>query len=435
MQSKLTLPVVLLSFVAVAVFAVNWVLDRQRVYDLTIATASKEGEYYAFGQALANAVSRHHPNIRLTVRETEGSLQNIALLNQNQAQLAIVQSDTPIQTPVQAVAYLFPEAFHLIAATNSGIQHVADLRGKRVALLPEGSGSYRLFWAISPHYGLTKTNFESIVLPADQAYEALRQGRVDALFRVIAAGNPSVGQLLETVPARLVSIDQAAALQLSLPYLEPAQIAKGTYNGSAPIPPADLPVVAVRAVLVSRTGVNADVIQAVTQTLFEFRNEIVAQYPRAATVRLPESGENLGLPLHPGAKAYYNNDQPSFFVAYAESLGLLLSIGALLTSSFWQLRSRVLMRQKNRADRYNIKILELIAQVETAQSLEQLEQIRQQLFEIFSNVVVDLDTDRITPESFQSFIFPCEVAISAIRHREIKLLNLSETLTSKNPLR
>ena len=37
--------------------------------------------------------------------------------------------------------------------------------------------------------------------------------------------------------------------------------------------------------------------------------------------------------------------------------------------------------------------------------------------------MVDLDEDRISPESFQSFTFPWEVAITTIRHREMVLLN------------
>jgi uncharacterized protein len=56
--------------------------------------------------------------------------------------------------------------------------------------------------------------------------------------------------------------------------------------------------------------------------------------------------------------------------------------------------------------------------------LEQLQSVRDKLFEILRKVVVDLDKDRISPESFRSFTFPWEVAINTLRHREIVLLNL-----------
>jgi hypothetical protein len=141
-------------------------------------------------------------------------------------------------------------------------------------------------------------------------------------------------------------------------------------------------------------------------------------------IRPLESGEQLSLPLHPGAKAYYNQDKPNFVVQYAEPIGLLLSVSTLCISGLWQLRLWLQGRQKNRADMYNLEILALIDQVHVIDNLEQLEAIRHHLFEIFHKVVVDLDKDLISPESFQSFTFPWEVAVTTIRHRETILMNL-----------
>ncbi|XQQ07178.1 MAG: TAXI family TRAP transporter solute-binding subunit [Leptolyngbya sp. IPPAS B-1204] len=426
MQPKFTLPFVLLSVLAAIGFTVQWVHSQNRVHQLVIATGSKEGEYYAFAEALATVVSRHHPKIKITVKETAGAQENLELLDQKAAQLAIVQSDTPSRPTARAVAYLFPEVFHLVARANSQIQSVQDLRGKRVALMPQGSGSYNLFWLLSQHYGLgsqSQPGFTPLPLPPQQAYAALQQGDVDALFRVMALGNPAMSELLKTSRSQLVAIDQVDSLRLSLPYLEASTIPKGTYDGAGPIPPETLPVVGVRAVLITREDANTEVIQEITRTLFDFRNEIVAIYPRAATMRLPESGENLGLPLHPGAQAFYDKDRPIFLVEYAEPIGLMFSVGVLAVSGLWQLRLWLQGRQKNRADLYNQKILALIEQMQQTEDLDELEAIRTQLFEILRRVVIDLDIDKISPESFQSFVFPWEVAMTTLRHREMIVMN------------
>lgn len=52
-----------------------------------------------------------------------------------------------------------------------------------------------------------------------------------------------------------------------------------------------------------------------------------------------------------------------------------------------------------------------------------MEKLRQELFKIFREVVEDLDEDRISPESFQSFAFSWQVAINTIHHQEIVALN------------
>jgi TRAP transporter TAXI family solute receptor len=168
MQSKFAIPVIAVSIVTAVIFGFQWVRGQQQVTELVIATGGKDGEYYAFAQAFATVVNRHQPKIRIAVLATEGSRQNLSLLDQRQVQLAIVQSDTTIQNSVQAVASLFPEVFHLIAQPNSGIRQVGDLHGKRVALMPKGSGSYNLFWSLSRHYGLTEADFAPVSLPPDR---------------------------------------------------------------------------------------------------------------------------------------------------------------------------------------------------------------------------------------------------------------------------
>lgn len=431
MQPKLIFPLVLVSLLAGLGVAAQWMRMQNQTVELTIATGSQDGEYYAFAEALAAVVAQHHPEIKISVLATEGSAANMNLIGNNQVQLAIVQSDTTATPSARAVAYLFPEVFHLVARSNSGIQSVAQLRGKRVALMPEGSGSYKLFWSLSGHYNLTQTDFTPLPMPPDQAYTALRQGQVDALFRVLALGNKSMGALLQESRSQLVPIDQIESLQLSLPYLEATEIPKGTYDGGLPIPAADVPVVGVRAILIANERVNPDVVQEITRTLFEFRSEVVSRYPRAALMRLPDAGQNLGLPLHAGAKAYYDRERPVFLVEYADSIALFLSIVGICASGLWQLHIWLEGRQKNRADFYNQELLELIQQMETSQDLQELERIRQQLFVILRQVVTDLDKDRISSESFQSFTFPWEVAITSLRHREVIVMQATQTSASQ----
>ena len=55
------------------------------------------------------------------------------------------------------------------------------------------------------------------------------------------------------------------------------------------------------------------------------------------------------------------------------------------------------------------------------------ERFAPELFSILKEVVQDLDTDRITHESFQSFTFTWETALTAVRDREILIERLAAT--------
>ncbi|WP_019505511.1 TAXI family TRAP transporter solute-binding subunit [Pleurocapsa sp. PCC 7319] len=422
-QNKLIFPLILLSFITASTFGWQWFRSQNRVYSLAIAAGSPQGEYYAFAKALAQVVARHQPKIQIEVLETEGSLENLELLSDERVQLALIQSDNILSPSTKAIASLFPEISHLIVAKESNIDSFSELKGKKIALMPPRSGSYQLFWSLSSHYGLTELDLEAVAYPPAKAHAALLERKVDALFRVIALGNPGVSQLLHHGQTDLVAIKQGAALQLFRPALFPSQIPQGTYNGAVPIPAKDLPVVAVEAVLVTREDIPHSIVYEITRILFEARNELVKQNIQAAMISQPSESSHLSLSFHEGAKTYYNQDRPSFLVEYAEFLGLLLSLIVLCISGIWQLKMWWQGRQKNRADLYNLEILQLIAQINSMEDLEQLILVRRHLFEILAKVIVDLDEDRVSPESFQSFTFTWKIAMKAASHQETILRN------------
>ena len=407
------------SVVAATVCGVLLVRSRHQIHTVRLATGGASGEYYAFGNAIAEVAQKHSPNLKIEVIESPGSSQNMSEVNSQSVDMALVQSNTPVLPEVRAIAQLYPEMFHLIANKSVNIQSMADLGGKRIALMPAGSGSYELFWPLVDHFGLQKDDFKARPMTSAEAHSALQQNQVDALFRIIGLGNPSVRDLLKNPDYELIPIQQIGALKLTQPYLEPTVIPQGSYDGGSPIPSEDLPVIAVSAILVAHEDVNAEIVQAITEVLYEYRNELIAVNPRAASIQSPEASQNLGFPLHPGAKAYYTQDNPPFFVEYAEAMGFVLSMCIFTASGIWQFRLWLIGRQKNRADDYNLEILALIEKVEQAETIPELQALRQKLFSILRQVVVDLDIDKISPESFQSFTFPWEVAMTTLHHQEM----------------
>jgi uncharacterized protein len=304
---------------------------------------------------------------------------------------------------------------------GAGIRGLADLRGKRVALMPEGSGSYLLFEAIRDHFGLRPGTFTPLLMPSKRAYAALLAGEVDAVFRVISRGNPATARLLASGRVSLVPVDQVQSLRLSVPYLEESVLPRGTYDGARPMPASDVPVIGVRAVLLARSDVPDEVAQAVTGTLFDFRSELVETYPRAAQLQLPGPQDAIGLPFHPGATAYYDQQKPGFVERYTDQIGLFFSLALAGGSGLVQLRAWLVNRRKNRADEYNLELLGVLELLEGQPSRTDLESARTRLLEVLKRVVAALDRDQISPEGFQSFSFTWEAAMAQLRHRETTL--------------
>ncbi|MDJ0843331.1 TAXI family TRAP transporter solute-binding subunit [Crocosphaera sp.] len=424
---KAAIPVIFSSIILVIVFAILWFRDSHKISTLTLVTGSKQGQYYAFGKALSKVVNNHNSRIKIQVKDSDGSLENAQLLHTKKADLALIQSDTLVTPSTKAISILFPELFHLIVHEDANIERVSDLEGKKIALMPEKSGSYTLFWSLRDHYQLDINQLQTIPMYPLDAHQALKNGEVDALFQVISLENPTIVQLLQNPQLKLIGIEQGSALKLELPALEVISIPKGAYHGGIPIPPDDLPAVAVRAVLVTHKDISRDIIFEITRILYEARNELVQEFTQAAMIDEQynhDNHRNFGFAFHPGALDYYNQEKPSFIVEYAEAIGLFLSVSMLIISGIWQLRLWLTGKQKNRADLYNLQLLKIIDTIQTIKTLEQLYEVKLQLLEMLDKVIIDLDKDLISPESFQSFTFPWQVALSSIHQRENLLMGL-----------
>ncbi|MEG4533690.1 TAXI family TRAP transporter solute-binding subunit [Microcoleus sp. D2_18a_D3] len=425
MQNKFLFPIALLSVVLIGSFGWNLHQDKQRVYELTIATGNKTGIYYPFAQAIAEVVIQENPRLRIKVVETQGSKENMRLLQANKAQLAIVQNDTEAVPEGRLIASLFKEAFHLIVSEQSGIQSVSDFKGKHIALMDKGSGSYSAFWLVSQHYGLKASDFKSTPGSWAEGTKLFASGEADAIFRVLPPGSDLVSDLLQNTRAKLVPIDQAAAMKIKLPYLQANLIPKGTYKGAPAVPDVDLPTVGVEATLLVRQDVHPEIVKEITQILFERRRNLVAANRLATMISQPSGSGSFAIPIHEGAQAYYDREKPDFFAANSNVIGLSFSFVTLFVSWLLQLRARFLQTQKNRADKFNLIILNLIQRSRQAGTFEEIDRLQEELFEIFKQVMEDLDQDRIDADSFHSFTFSWETALKIASDREKSLRNLS----------
>jgi len=186
---------------------VAWTLfNRNRTYILTLVAGSADGESYILSRAIAEVVQRQQPHIQIRVQETGGTSENLQLLESGKAQLAMAQADVPAGASARSLAVLYQDLFQLVVKENSQIKEFADLRGKRIGLHNKG-GQYRSFLKVAEHYGLIDQDFQFIGDDENQANDAFRTNRADAIFRVRAPGNRVILETVQQYQGRLLAID------------------------------------------------------------------------------------------------------------------------------------------------------------------------------------------------------------------------------------
>jgi hypothetical protein len=428
---RITLAVLSLAFVTSLVVAL---LQQSKVQYLTLAAGASSGESFILGTALKKVVERHYPRIRLTVLETGGTVENLRMLEDGRAQLADAQSDILPGPKARALAVLYDDAFQLLVPKNSQFQNLADLRDHRIALAQSG-GQFQSFLRVAEHLGLHREDFHFVGATDNAADDAFLSGRADAIFRVRAIGDPSIQQLVQSGKVRFLPIEHAAAMKIKNPAFQTTLIPEGAYLGNPPVPEQDIPTVAVHRTLVARDSANVAAIRAVTEVLMERRQELMQEIPANMTevrlllvqVRRPEIQTGLGPPLHPGAISFYDKDKPSFLLAHADYVGLILTLGLMAGSWLWELKRWLQREQKNTADQYSNRVVALISSAQNVHSLAHLEGIWRELLEILAEAVHDLDADKLSEESFNSFRAILQIGMEVTRERRLILTSTIPT--------
>ncbi len=417
--SPRALVVVILGILVVGVPAAYLAgLTRFQVKPLRISSGTDGGTYRAFANAMDATFSAEEVR-DLVILPSAGANENAARLASGDADFGLIQSDTAVQPNTLVVARLFPEAFHLVAREDAGISSVSDLKGRRVGLMPQGSGSNALFAHLLRHYEVPFDALSIVYGTLPEHADAIALGEIDAFFMVIALGNDTIEDIIERTPTQLVPIEQAEAIALFDPALSAAIVPTGTYSGDRPVPASPIPVVTVQSLLAARGGLDDATVETITRALFENRQRMVRQIPQAAFVAAPTEEDRLAFGVHPGAELYYSQDDPFFIVEYAEPMALGVTALALLVSGLWQARIWLAGARKNRADHYNLAIVDIIGRAELASTETEFARIRRELFDIFEKVIVDLDNDRIEEKSLVSFSFAWQVAASTLNHRQL----------------
>jgi TRAP transporter TAXI family solute receptor len=383
---------------------------------LVIGTGSESGVYHAIGTALARSIERRGLAHRVEVRASQGSVENMRLLESGAVDLALIQSDTPPGPSARLIASLFDEELHVLVSRDLAerIRTVTDIDGTRVSLGDRESGTRQVAQRVLDHFEIGVA--EDRPLNPEQAVDALETGEIDALFTLTAVPAASVTELARRDAVRFVTLgdpqlagNPADALALIYPRLHPAVIPQSTY-GHLPLEPTL--TIGVTAELMCAHRLDDELVRDLTRAVFTMQTEGGSMSDAATAVagRISERYVPGGgsVPYHRGAMAYYERFEPPFVVQYAEaiSLGLTLLVG--VWSGSVAIRQWIQRRKKNRIDAYYIEVTRDPPDL-TSASHDELLARRAHLIKVRERAFADLVRERL--EANESFsIFQNQVA-------------------------
>lgn len=326
--------------------------------EITIATGSKTGAYYNFATRYAAHLAKSGITVHLV--ETAGSVENLRMLQGEGHQpvdLAFVQGgvvgdDAP--PGLVSLGRMFMEPVWVFYRDGTDIDRLSNLRGKTIAVGPDGSGTQQLARALLGPSDITETTATFTRVGGDKAAQCLIEAKCAAAFFVAAPNAKTIDALLRNEDIKLMSFRQGEAMTRRFPFLARVTLPEGVIDFVRNIPARDKTLVAAQAALVAKRDIHPAIIGLLIQAAKQvhqagglFQN--VGEYPRAtdpefAMSDAAEIAYNSGVPFLqrflPFWLAIFIERMIVLIVPIATILLPLIKIGPWLYE--WRVRRRLL---------------------------------------------------------------------------------------------
>ena len=286
---------------------------------------------FPFGGLVANAISNPPgsrncdrggncgvPGLIAVAQTTSDVAENLRAVSRGDLEMGLSQADVAAwafqgtaafadQAPLsnlRVLARLYPENIHLIARRDSTITDLPGLKGKKVAMGPEGSGTAATAKLILSAYGVKWTSVQMRYMEFSAIAKAFADGSVDAAFMVSGAPTLAVEDVAARTPIKLIPISGPVAEKLAqvFPFYSRGVIPAGTYGDQPAVETLD-----VGSVLLSRDTMDPELAYGIVRAIWHERNVPLFHggHPRGKLMDRGLAARDIGMPIQTGADRYY----------------------------------------------------------------------------------------------------------------------------------
>jgi uncharacterized protein len=283
---------------------------------ISIATATMGGSYYPIGVGIAEILKVKVPDVEAKVEVTGGATENPKLVGAGDSDIGFTNANLAYNAytgtgifkgkKYDKLRLMFggvaPGTFHIVVLADSKVKTYNDLKGKKVAVGPQGGGGLSMFPDVLSIYNLTMNDFNPSYMSFDEGVQAVIDKHVDAALVQAPHPAPAIKNIQGSgVKFRLLEMTDADRNKLiqKFPYYNKVDLAPGVYGL-----PAMLKLAGSTNVVVVNAGLDTDLVYRITKAIFENVGQLHKVHPSASSISAKNAISNV-VPLHPGAEKYF----------------------------------------------------------------------------------------------------------------------------------
>ena len=277
---------------------------------VNIATGNTTGVYYVVGGGLAKLINSE-TKLQATSAETGASVQNIQQLAAGDYDIAFSLADTAADAvngegsfdgpqKVSTIGRIYPNYTQVVVRANSGIDSVADFKGKRISTGSPQSGTEVIANRMIEAAGLKDGDVKAQRLDLTKTIDGMKDGSIDGLVWSGGLPTPALTDLFTSKGDAVKFIDPTPLLpelKKISPVYEETTIPAKTYGLKE-----DAPSIAVPNVLMVRNDMADNLACALTKLTFGKSDELAKVHPAAADIKTDQADKTDPIPVHPGSE-------------------------------------------------------------------------------------------------------------------------------------
>jgi len=415
-------------------------------------------------QAIAQQFSRDRATIRLRVIVKDGPVQSAAALDAGEADLAVVRRDRGLPQAGQAVAILRKNLVVFIApppapapaapkaaakkAKKPAAKETAkdedkkggekdkdedvkklkleELAGKRIAVIGRTEANINLLNVILSQYAIPLDKVQITQLDTTDVGPAIRDSKVDVIMSVGPLGSRITADAVAAAARdreapTFLAIDASEAIVERYPVYESTEIPAGAFGGAPQRPPEAVETIGFSHYIVARRTLDEAVVGDFARLLYGARQTLSNELPAIGKIEAPDTDKDAAVAVHPGAAAYLDGEQKSFFERYNDWIYYGLMILSFLGSAMAWLMNY--SKADDRVDKLHAldRLLALIRTARATTDLETLNQIEAETDDILQSTIAQVENNKIDQAALQAFALALDQTRRAISDRRAAL--------------
>jgi len=285
--------------------------SNNQVYSLV--SASLGGTYYIVGSGLSEVINQNVDGITVNNVVSQGSTANAIKVGTGESELGITNYYSGMRAingvepfdqsyDIMGICSLQYSIIQFNSLASSGINSMADLKGKRVSIGPAGGGGALIFEEILPYWGLSMNDMNISYMSYADGGEALTDGRIDVNVPHGAPPLETISTVAVTNDISLINMEPEILDKVTkdMPYYDAAVIPGGTYEGLD----TDTTSLGVQDILVCSADMDEETVYQITKAIYEQLDYLHTIHASLVPMDFQGYKDSL-VPLHPGAKRFY----------------------------------------------------------------------------------------------------------------------------------